>query len=317
MDLNVGIEASSPGNTCATTVNSIKTVPILVNSGGNAGPRFIKNVTVTAAKCNSAGTNGVDPTDSIRYSSEYGSLENLLVEQGTTLGLRLGADGPVNSVTITNVTSGPAIGNGTTPTCHSISGTTAVWLDSANPPTNTTLLSTGDVPNTGNATYIIVDCNNLVKGKAYTIPFTTAGHAVTHYVLSGTGKNIITTDTGFATFPSGMQLGLNTPPATSAVLDVTAGNIQQIACPSSGGIVTVTPTVPTVLPGMEMTLIFIQGPSLSNFCSIAYPSIMHGGSAAPTGYGSVSTQKFIVSNNGTDLYAEGPASVCTSSCGTP
>jgi hypothetical protein len=309
LDLDVGIQDTTPGNTCNTTVNGINTVPILVNSHGNPGPRFLKGVTVSAAKCSGTST----PTDSIRYSSEFGSLEDLLVEQGTTLGLHLGADGNVNSVAVLNVDAGPPIGNGSNPTCGAFSGTTAVWLDPLHTITNVALSAAAIVSNSAHAVNVLVDCKNK-KHYAYD----GGGHGVVQYLVNDAGAVALAAgNDNITAFGSGVQLGVNTVAATAAALDVTAGNVQQIACPSSGGLVTVTPTVPTVLPGTEITLIFIQGPNVSNFCSITYPSIMHGGTSASPAYNSVSTQKFIVSNNGTDLYAEGAASVCTSSCGAP
>src|SRR5271170_2648568 len=111
-----------------------------------------------------------------------------------------------------------------------------------------------------------------------------------------------------------MQLGVNPVTSTSSPLPLTAGNVQQLACPSGG--TSLSPTFSNFLPGMEMTFIFVQIPTGLSPCTVTFPLNMHGASTVSSSIGSVTTQKFIVSNNGTDLYAEG-AEVCASSCGVP
>jgi hypothetical protein len=98
-------------------------------------------------------------------------------------------------------------------------------------------------------------------------------------------------------------------------LDMTKGNVLQLACGGAGGLaIALNPQ--NFLAGIDMTFIFVQIAS-GTACTVSYPTFMHGADTVSPTLGSVSVQKFIVSKNGTDLYAEAPAKDCTASCGTP
>jgi hypothetical protein len=318
MDLNVVIEESAPGlrSYCQTNsggAHGRNTIPILVNSGGNPGPKFIKGVTVDANHCTNSGTSGVNPYDSFDYSSDYGSVEDVLVGQGTTVGLRVGHDGAVNNVTIINAQSGPPVTNSGITECGGITSPTAVLLDNGtNKVTNITLLETGAVPGMNHVTNVLINCSPKVKAYTYN---SLAQHAIAHLAI-GNINTLIDTGNDVATFPSGMQLGLNTISGSTPALDLTTGNVQQVSCPSGGG-GSVTPLVSNILPGMELTFIFVQNSGLLAACTVNFPSNMHGASTVSSTASSVTTQKFVVSNSGTDLYAVGSASTCLSSCGAP
>jgi hypothetical protein len=101
---------------------------------------------------------------------------------------------------------------------------------------------------------------------------------------------------------------------TSVTLNMSLGNVQQVACGGTGNFVLrLAPS--NLKSGEEMTFIFVQNGTAA--CQIVYPSTMHNGTAPSLTPNSVNMQKFVVSNHGTDLYAEGAAIACTASCGTP
>ena len=128
-------------------------------NGSSVGPKFIKQVTVDASHCT-----GGNPYDSFQFSGKDTSLENLLLGQGTIVGLRVGGEQDVDNVTINGVQVGTMAsgvlglqcGGGATST------TLGVLLDTFHSITNTTLLSIGTIASGtgGTATNIIRDCKN-------------------------------------------------------------------------------------------------------------------------------------------------------------
>jgi len=171
--------------TCTTTA-----IPIRVNSGGSIGPKFIKQVTVDASKC-SVNLPNQTPYDSFRFSSQDTTLEQVLVGQGTVVGLRVGGDSAVTNVTINNVQAGSVSTDSTGTQCLSQTGATTVLLDSANAISNATLLSIGALgpgnppgnPSSTPPTNIIVDCAN-----SNVIPRTLPDLSVAQYTLGPVGK---------------------------------------------------------------------------------------------------------------------------------
>jgi len=98
---------------------------------------------------------------------------------------------------------------------------------------------------------------------------------------------------------------------------MSTGNTQQLACTGSTSGVVLTLTTANLRRGETMTFIFVEGNSGAVSCTVSFPANMHGATGVITTVNSVSTQEFIVSNNGTDLYAKAAGVACTSSCGTP
>jgi hypothetical protein len=68
--------------------------------------------------------------------------------------------------------------------------------------------------------------------------------------------------------------------------------------------------------GMEMTFIFVQIGS-GTASKVAFPTNMHSAANVSSTLDSISLQKFMVLNHGTDVYAAAPGTACTSSWGTP
>jgi hypothetical protein len=103
---------------------------------------------------------------------------------------------------------------------------------------------------------------------------------------------------------------------SSPTFDLSAGNTQQYACDCSAG-PNITLTFINLTRGEPMTFILVQnGTTACNLTS--WPSNIHG--AMPPSFlsalGSINAQRFVVSSNGTDLYATGPGSVSMTG-GTP
>jgi hypothetical protein len=280
-------------------------LPIIVNSGGYPGPKFIKGVTVdTGHNCNN-GSNPY-PYDTFRFSSEETLLEDVLVCQKSSIGLRVGSDGPVNAVTIRGVQSGQCFKQqgvgGSLCSGDGLDTTATVVLDGnpSRPITNTTLISISAIT-TGNANDIIQDCSNNITIK------NGAPNAVAQYTLGPTGK---------VYFNTNKKLNLITTPAT---FDLALGYIQQYVCAGGGSI---TFGTANLQPGAEMEFLFVQATS-GTPCSVSYPSNMHGAGTVSAVLGSTTSQRFVVSNAGTHLYAVGGASVCTpgvplgTTCGAP
>jgi hypothetical protein len=182
-------------------------------------------------------------------------------------------------------------------------------LDSANAITNVSLhtIKSGDTGVT-----VINDCAN---GRSVT--GTGEAGAVGEYLIGPTGGIAFTTSSNVGAFPSGLRQTVNVVPfSNTPTFDLSKGNVQQFAC--SGGSGTINPSVTNMQPGTEMTFIFVQGTGIP-VCTAAFLSHVHGATGVSSTSGSVSVQKFIVSNNGTDLYAIAPGQPCNPlpSCGTP
>lgn len=117
--------------------------------------------------------------------------------------------------------------------------------------------------------------------------------------------NAVITSAGAATFANlstvgSVRGGVNLISfSTTPVLNMALGNIQQFSCttPSSA----ISPTTSGLLPGQVMTLIFVQNSGTA--CTLSYPSTMHGGTSVGSSLGLTNVQSFVVSNNGTDMYA--------------
>jgi hypothetical protein len=178
---------------------------------------------------------------------------------------------------------------------------------------------------------LFVDQNNLTWGlyssfHNYGMPFTLS--------LGSVGEVLrVTTDgkVGIGTSSPALQLQLGPHGSMAAgltastgsgttetwTINLTTGNTQQFACGTGGATVTVSITTPLPLKGESVTLIFVQNSSTA--CTLSYGTPQHiwGGmtSAQVSTLGSANVQQFIVSNNGTDLYAAGP--VQSNTGGTP
>jgi hypothetical protein len=98
--------------------------------------------------------------------------------------------------------------------------------------------------------------------------------------------------------------------ATGAfTLDMSKGSVQQVVCNASGAGVTLRTL--NLQSGMEMTFIFVQETSPASACTVGYPSNMHATTNVSSTLGIVSSQKFVVSNHGSDLYATAAGTVTT------
>lgn len=100
--------------------------------------------------------------------------------------------------------------------------------------------------------------------------------------------------------------------STTPVFNLALGNIQQFACTTPSSVI--VPTTSGLVAGQIMTLIFIQNSGTA--CTLTYPSTMHGGTVIGSVLSGVNAQNFVVSGNGTDLYATG-AMTTNSTGGTP
>jgi hypothetical protein len=87
------------------------------------------------------------------------------------------------------------------------------------------------------------------------------------------------------------------------------GSVQQVVCNASGAGVTLRTL--NLQSGMEMTFIFVQETSPASACTVGYPTNMHATTNVSSTLGSVSVQKFVVSNHGSDLYATAAGTVTT------
>jgi hypothetical protein len=131
-DLLVGGITTDPTPSAAACTTGA--IPIHVN-GSDAGPKFIKQVTVDVHNCT-----GGNPYDSFEFSAKHTTLENLLLGQGTTVGLRVGGEEDVDNVTINGVQTARMVGSTTISECGFSAGTTTVvvLLDNGRSITNTT-----------------------------------------------------------------------------------------------------------------------------------------------------------------------------------
>lgn len=97
------------------------------------------------------------------------------------------------------------------------------------------------------------------------------------------------------------QNSLNVVPfSTSPVLPIASGGIQQFSCTTPGAAITATDTGFT--KGLEFTFIFVQNATTA--CTFTFPANIHGATTVSATLSSVSVQTFVISNNGTDAYAE-------------
>lgn len=123
---------------------------------------------------------------------------------------------------------------------------------------------------------------------------------------SATGGNLNLNGTNATVTPGGtIEVGVNSISfSTSPVLNMALGNVQQFSCttPSSA----ISPTTSNLASGQIMTLIFIQNSGTA--CTLTYPTNMHGGTVVGNTLSGINVQRFVVSANGTDLYAEGAMS---------
>jgi hypothetical protein len=100
--------------------------------------------------------------------------------------------------------------------------------------------------------------------------------------------------------------------STTPALDMSKGNVQQFSCTTAAG--SLSPSTANLRPGQIMTFVFIQNGTTA--CTVSFPSNMHGATSVGTTLGSINTQMFVVSANGTDLYAV-DAGVQNMTGGTP
>jgi hypothetical protein len=294
--------ASTSSNVCTTGALGIR-----VNSPSETGPKFIKGLTVDATGCSSG-----NPYTGIRFASNQTSLEDVLVK-GTTVGLRVGPSGATaNSVTINGVQSSGLVDNSHAPFCNATTdyqGPTTVLLDASQVGptsatiTNGTLLSISDIyPHT--ATDLLYNC--FQNTSAFQVPCSVSNNncGLAQYTVKGNGTVVYNTNKMTSTSSSAPAI---------TTLDLGLSNVQQYSCGGNG---TVTLAVANLEPGAQMTFIFVQN-ATSPACTLTYPSNMHGATAPSSTPSSVTTQQYVVSNDGTDLYAVAPGSTCLSSCGTP
>jgi hypothetical protein len=101
------------------------------------------------------------------------------------------------------------------------------------------------------------------------------------------------------------------PYSTTPAINLKLGAVQQFACTSANA--KITPTISGLMKGLEFTVIFVQNGT--GACTWVWPSTVHGGTTVSSTLSSISTQKFVVSNNGTDAYAIAAGSSATG--GTP
>lgn len=86
--------------------------------------------------------------------------------------------------------------------------------------------------------------------------------------------------------------------STSPALDLTKGNVLQFSCTTASS--SVVPTISNLSKGIEFTVIFVQNGTTA--CTWTWPPSIHGAVAVSPTLNSVSVEKFVVSNNGTDAY---------------
>lgn len=100
--------------------------------------------------------------------------------------------------------------------------------------------------------------------------------------------------------------------STTPAINLSLGNVQQFACTTGGS--SIVPSAPSaIVAGMQLTFVIVQNGSSA--CTWAWPSNVHGGGTISATLSTVNTQSFVVSNNGTDLYAA--SAMVSSTGGTP
>jgi hypothetical protein len=101
--------------------------------------------------------------------------------------------------------------------------------------------------------------------------------------------------------------------STTPAINLALGTTVQFACTTAGA--AIVPTISGYKAGLHFTVIFVQNGATA--CTWAWPSTVHAATAVSSTLSSVSSQEFVVSNNGTDAFAVAAGTACTSSCGTP
>jgi hypothetical protein len=89
--------------------------------------------------------------------------------------------------------------------------------------------------------------------------------------------------------------------STTPSLDMSKGNVQQFSCTTAGA--AISPTTANLRAGQIVTFVFIQNGTTA--CTVTFPSNMHGATTVGTTLSGINTQQFVVTNNGSDLYAVG------------
>jgi hypothetical protein len=87
--------------------------------------------------------------------------------------------------------------------------------------------------------------------------------------------------------------------STTPALDLTKGPTQQFSCTTAAS--AISPTVTGLRAGRHLTLVFIQNGTTA--CTLTLPATFHGQGTLGTTLSGINVQEFVVSNNGTDLYA--------------
>ena len=100
--------------------------------------------------------------------------------------------------------------------------------------------------------------------------------------------------------------------STTPALDLTKGPTQQFSCTTAAS--AISPTVTGLRAGRHLTLVFIQNGTTA--CTLTLPATFHGQGTLGTTLSGINVQEFVVSNNGTDLYAIA-AMVTNMTGGTP
>jgi hypothetical protein len=99
--------------------------------------------------------------------------------------------------------------------------------------------------------------------------------------------------------PAGVNPGILTPAfSTTPAFNFFVGTMAQFACTTSGS--AITPSFSGYVKGAEITVVFVQNGTTP--CTWAWPSTVHGAVAVSATLSSVSVEKFVVSNNATDIY---------------
>lgn len=132
-------------------------------------------------------------------------------------------------------------------------------------------------------------------------------------LIYGTTSHVLRTKLNNGSAMDISTLGVNSISfSTTPVLDMSKGNVQQFSCTTASS--SISPTTSNIRAGQVMRFVFIQNGTTA--CTVTYPSNMHGGTTVGTTLSGINVQSFVVSNNGTDLYATS-AGVQNMTGGTP
>lgn len=127
--------------------------------------------------------------------------------------------------------------------------------------------------------------------------------------LESSGAGVTTCSDGGGNLAS---CGLNSIPySTTPALNPSLGLVQQFSCTTASASITPTFVVPPA--GTIFTVVFVQNGTTA--CTWTWPTHIHGATAVSSTLSSISTQQFVVSNNGTDAYAVAAGTSTTG--GTP